>query len=110
MAKYLFTGSFTQEGAHGVIAEGGTGRREAITRLFESAGGSLESYYFAFGEDDFIVIGDVPSQEAAAAAALTVAASGAARVRTTVLLTPEQVDAARKLSPHYRAPGEIGES
>jgi hypothetical protein len=48
---------------------------------------------------------DLPGNEAAAAVAMTVAASGAATPRTTVLLTPEEVDAATKLSPTYRAPG-----
>ncbi len=110
MGKYLFTGSFTQAGAHGIIAEGGSGRRDAIASLCASAGGRLESYHFAFGSDDFFVIADVPSPEAAAAAALTVSASGAASVRTIVLMTPEEMDVAHKLSPHYRAPGEIGES
>jgi uncharacterized protein with GYD domain len=41
----------------------------------------------------------------AAAVALTVAASGAVRSRTTVLLTPEDVDEACRKSVSYRAPG-----
>ena len=68
-------------------------------------GGSLESFYWTFGTDDFHVIVDLPSPEAAAAVAMTVGASGGATARTTVLLTAEQVDAAAKLSPSYRAPG-----
>ena len=35
---------------------------------------------------------------------MTVGSAGAATVRTTVLLTAEQADAAAKLSPKYRAP------
>jgi sarcosine oxidase gamma subunit len=60
---------------------------------------------FAFGGDDFFIIADLPDNAAAAALALTVSASGAVNVRTVVLLTPEEVDAATKLSPSYRAPG-----
>ena len=105
MAKYLFTGSYTPEGAQGVLAEGGTGRRDATERVVASVGGTVESYYFAFGSDDFYLIADLPGHAAAAAGALTAAASGAIRVRTTVLITPEEVDAAAKLSPDYRAPG-----
>ena len=37
--------------------------------------------------------------------ATAVAAAGGARPRTIVLLTPEEVDAAMKLTPTYRAPG-----
>ena len=105
MAKYLFTGSYTPEGAKGVLAEGGTGRRDATERVVASVGGTVESYYFAFGSDDFHLIVDLPDHAAAAAGALTASASGAIRIQTTVLITPEEVDAAAKLSPDYRAPG-----
>lgn len=105
MAKYLYTGSYTPTGIKGVLAEGGSARRDAVVRLAESVGGSLESFYWGFGTDDFHLIVDLPTAEAAAAVAMTVAASGAASIRTTVLLTAEQVDAAAKLSPAYRAPG-----
>jgi len=106
MAKYLFTGSYTSEGAKGVLAEGGTRRREATERIVSSLGGTVEAYYFAFGSDDFYLIADLPDHAAAVAGALTGSASGALSVRTTVLLTPEDIDAAAKLSPTYRAPGE----
>lgn len=105
MPKYLVTGSYTLSGIKGVLAEGGTGRRDAVDKLAASLGGSIDSFYFAFGGDDFYVIVDLPSNEAAAAVAMTVAASGAANPKTVVLLTPEEVDAAAKVSPSYRAPG-----
>ncbi len=105
MPKFLFTGSYTPEGAQGVLAEGGTKRREATERLVASLGGTVESYYFAFGSDDFYLIADLPDHAAAVAGALTASASGAIRTRTTVLITPEEVDAASKLSPAYRRPG-----
>jgi uncharacterized protein with GYD domain len=105
MAKYLFTGSFTAEGARGLLAEGGTARRAAIEKLFATAGGTLESYYFAFGSDDFFIVGDLPDGASAAAAALTTSASGAVHTRTVVLLTPEEIDEAARKTPAYRAPG-----
>jgi len=105
MAKYLFTGSYTAEGARGVLAEGGTGRRRATERLVGSLGGNVEAYYFAFGSDDFYLIAELPDHAAAAAGALTASASGALHVRTVVLLTPEELDAAVKRSPSYRPPG-----
>jgi hypothetical protein len=48
----------------------------------------------------------VPDQVTASALALTVGASGAASVRTTVLVTPEEVDQAVKKTVRYRAPGK----
>ncbi len=105
MPKYLFTGSYTAEGAAGVLKEGGTGRRAATEKFVASVGGTVEAYYFAFGSDDFYLIADLPGNAAAAAGALTAAASGAIHTRTIVLITPEEVDAATKLSPTYRPPG-----
>jgi uncharacterized protein with GYD domain len=106
MGKYLFHGSFTTDGLRGIQKEGGTSRTKAVTTLAESLGGSLESYYFAFGDDSYFVVVDLPNDEAAAACALVVAASGAVSNSTIKLLTPAQVDAAVKLSPNYRAPGQ----
>lgn len=106
MGKYLFHGSFTTDGLKGIQKEGGTSRTKAVTALAESLGGSLESYYFAFGDDSYFVTVDLPDDEAAAACAIVVAASGAVSNSTVKLLTPAQVDAAVKLSPNYRAPGQ----
>ena len=105
MSKYLVTGSYTVQGVQGVLAEGGNGRVAAVTNLIESLGGSVESFYFGFGSDDFYVTVDLPGHTAAAAASAVVAAAGGARARIIVLLTADEVDAAAKLSPSYRAPG-----
>jgi uncharacterized protein with GYD domain len=105
MAKYLVRANYTVDGIKGVIKEGGSGRREAVSKLANSLGGSLESFYFAFGETDVFVIVDLPSPEAAAAISLAVGSAGGAGTTTTVLLTPEQMDEARTLTPDYRAPG-----
>ncbi len=106
MGKYLFRGSFTAVGLRGVMKDGGTSRPKAVAALAESVGGRLDAYYFAFGDDSYFVVCDLPNDEAAAACAMTVAASGAVSNSTVKLLTPEQVDAAAKLSPTYRAPGK----
>ncbi|KAF0846689.1 uncharacterized protein with GYD domain [Nocardia caishijiensis] len=70
--------SYFQEGAQGLLAQGGSARRGTITEMVESVVGSVESCYFAFGEDDLFVIGDVPDDVAAAALAIRTAATGAA--------------------------------
>ncbi len=103
--KYLFTGRYNTEGAKGLMADGGSGRRKAVEALAESVGGSVESMYFALGKDDVFLIADLPSNEAATAVALTVGSSGAVKVRTTVLMTTAEVDEAVKQSPAYRPPG-----
>jgi uncharacterized protein with GYD domain len=105
MPKYLVEATYTVEGVKGVQSAGGSSRRDAIAALAESAGGQLESFYFAFGERDVYTVVDLPDNESATAVALTVNASGAVKVRTTVLVTAEEVDAAAKRSVEYRAPG-----
>ena len=105
MAKYMFQGSYTAEGARGVLKDGGSARRAAVEKLAASTGGKLESFYFTFGADDFVIIVDAPDNVSAAAVAMTVASSGAVSLRTTVLLTTEQADEVAKRVVDYRAPG-----
>jgi uncharacterized protein with GYD domain len=105
MPKYLLRVNYTAEGAKGLIQDGGSKRRAIAQRAAESVGGKVESFYFAFGDTDAYVVADLPDAASAAAIALTVSASGGAAVGTTVLLTPEEVDAAAKKSPLYSAPG-----
>jgi uncharacterized protein with GYD domain len=105
MPKYLIEASYTREGVEGVLSKGGSSRRDAVADTAKSLGGELEAFYFALGERDAVVIADLPDNEAAAAVALTVNAAGGATAKTTVLLTPEQVDDAAKRSVDYRPPG-----
>ncbi len=97
--------SYTTEGARGLLKEGGTGRRAAVQKLTESLGGKVEAFYFAYGEDDAYVLIDVPDATSGLAVSLAVNASGAVRVSTIPLITPEEIDAACKKSVAYRAPG-----
>jgi uncharacterized protein with GYD domain len=105
MAKFLWQVSYTLQGAQGLQKEGGSGRRAAVQRLLEQAGGKLESFYFALGEADVYVLADLPDAKTAAAVSLAVNAAGAARLRTVMLVTPEEMDAAAKHPVEYRAPG-----
>src|SRR3954464_15338352 len=102
MPKYLVEASYTVEGVKGIQSAGGSSRRDAIAALAESVGGQLESFYFVFGERDAYTVVDLPDDESATAFALMVNASGAVKVRTTVLLTPEEVDAALRRVPRPR--------
>ena len=106
MARYLYYGNFIGDGLKGLVKDGGSGRVAAVKKLFESVGGKLESYYFAFGEYDYFIIADLPDNVSAASASLTVNASGLVRNSTVVLMTPEEVDQAVKKSVTYRGPGQ----
>lgn len=133
MAKYLAQISYTVEGTKGLLKEGGTKRlemveqltkdlrtpatpvqpptlmsfcsMEALDHMVKGVGGTLEAFYYAFGDYDLIVIMDLPDNASAAALSLAVSAGGASKVKTTVLLTPEEIDQAAKKSVHYQPPG-----
>jgi uncharacterized protein with GYD domain len=106
MPKYLFQGSYTEQGLKGLLKEGGSGRLKAAEELVKSVGGKLEVCYWAFGGDDFVLVVDIPSNVDVAAASFTANASGAVKVQTTVLMTAEEVDQAVKKSVAYRPPGQ----
>jgi len=105
MPKYLVHGNYTEQGLKGLLKDGGSKRREVVEQLVTGMGGRLEALYFAFGGDDLFIIADVPSSVDCTAGALMVNASGAVKLRTTVLITPEEVDEATKKTVNYRPPG-----
>ncbi len=107
MPKYLIQASYTADGLKGLLREGGTKRRTAVQQLVESVGGKLETMYFGFGSDDVHIIIDAPDNVAVAAATLTAGAAGAATsMRTSVLLSPEDIDRASEKTVRYQPPGQ----
>ena len=104
--KYLLEVSYTSEGAKGLLKGGGSARRKVVEEMTAGMKGKVEAFYFAFGENDAVVIADLPDNASASVIALRVAASGAARTRTTVLVTPEEVDDAANRQLVYRPPGQ----
>ncbi len=105
MPKYLVAASYTADGIAGLVQVGGPGRRAKVTEAIERLGGSVEAFYFALGETDAYLILDLPDHESATAISLAVNGSGAVRVSTTLLLTPEQMDEATRKSVDYLPPG-----
>ena len=106
MPKYLFQASYVGEGIKGLLKEGCSKLRETVEQTVKGMGGTLEAFYYAFGEDDVIAISDFPDNINAAALALMINASGAVELKTTVLMTPEEVDQATKKTIDYRPPGK----
>jgi uncharacterized protein with GYD domain len=105
MPKYLLKVNYTLDGVKGVLAKGASARRAAAEAAAKSVGGTLESFYFAFGDTDVYVIGDFPDNAAAAALALAVTAGGGATVETVVLLTTDEADKAVAHKVGYTPPG-----
>jgi uncharacterized protein with GYD domain len=105
VAKYLFQAKYTAQGLKGLLKDGGSKRREVVQRATESLGGTMECFFFAFGDADVIGIADLPDNVSASTFSLLITAAGGAKVKTTVLITPEEVDQAVKNVVDYRPPG-----
>ena len=106
MPKYLFQGSYTEEGLKGLLKEGGTKRLEALKQAIESLGGTLEAFYYAFGDNDFYFIADNPDSISVLTGSILAGATGTVKLKTTVLITPEEVDEAVKKTMDWRPPGQ----
>jgi uncharacterized protein with GYD domain len=105
MPKYLIQASYTTEGIHGLVGDSASGRRADVQAAVKAVGGKVEAFYYAFGDHDTIIILDLPDNVTAAAVSLTTSGTGTVRVRTTPLLTVEEVDKALEIKLRYRAPG-----
>ncbi len=105
MPKYLIEASYTAEGSKGLLKDGGTKRRQAAEAALKSAGATLDAFYYAFGDNDAFVIVDAPDHASVMAASVAINASGAVTTKTTVLLTPEEMDQAVKKTVAYTPPG-----
>jgi uncharacterized protein with GYD domain len=105
MPKYLWKVCYTKVGVRGVAEKGASSRRDAVKAAIESLGGMLECIYFAFGDADVYVIGELPDNESAAALALAANGSEGLTIQTVVLMTPEEFDAASQREVSFRPPG-----
>jgi uncharacterized protein with GYD domain len=106
MPKYMIQASYAGEGLKGLLKEGGTKRRETVAQAIEGMGGKLESFYYAFGDYDVVGVADMPDNVSSVAFSMMVNASGTINAKTTVLLTPEEIDQATKKTVEYRPPGQ----
>jgi len=105
MPKFLFTAKYTPAGLKGLFKDGGSKRKADLSDAVKELNGTMESIYFSFGENDIYSIVSLPDNVSAATVALNINACGAAKVKTTVLLNPEEIDEATKKAMKYRPPG-----
>jgi uncharacterized protein with GYD domain len=106
MPKYMIQASYVGEGLKGLLNEGGTKRHQTVAKAIEGMGGTLESFYYAYGDYDVVGIADMPDNVSSVAFSLMVNASGVINAKTTVLLTPEEIDQATKKTVDFRPPGQ----
>ena len=105
MPTYLWRASYTTDGVKGLVREGGSKRRSIVQQMVEKAGGKLHAFYFALGEADVFSIAEFPDTATAVAVSATVNATGMVHLSSTLLVTPEEFDAAAQKTIAYRPPG-----
>ena len=105
MIKFLIKASYTSEGVKGLLKAGGTSRKQVVEKMINDLGGKMEAFYYALGDTDVYVIAELPDTNTVAAVSLTINSTGLVSVSTTILINPEEVDRASKISVNYRTPG-----
>jgi uncharacterized protein with GYD domain len=108
MSVYLMRFSYTPETWSRLI-QNPEDRRDAARAYIEKVGGSLQGFWYGFGEFDGYAIFEAPDNVSITGVVLAIASGGAlARVETTVLMTVEDTLAAlgKAKSISYRRPGE----
>jgi|GraSoiStandDraft_30_1057271.scaffolds.fasta_scaffold3659205_1 uncharacterized protein with GYD domain len=105
MPKFLARVTLNAEGVRLLRQDKGSGRRAAVTRSVEAAGGKVEAFYFAYGQDDTIIIADYPDAASATAVSLVGNSTGVVRVSMTPLITVEEMDRAVDKAATLPSPG-----
>ena len=105
MPLYLWQATYTPTGTKGLMKDGGSKRKQLVGQMVEKTGGKLHSFYYAFGETDVYAIAEFPDHATALAASMAVNSAGVVQLRSTLLLSAEEVDAATKKSIAYTPPG-----
>ena len=86
MPKYLIQASYTAEGLKALKKESPLNRMWVVKDAVASVAGKLDSMYWALGEDEAILILDLPDAQTAAALSMHVGAAGLVRTKTTRLI------------------------
>jgi uncharacterized protein with GYD domain len=105
MTKFLIKAAYTSEGVKGLLKTGGISRKQAIEKMVTELGGKLEAFYYALGEMEVYAIIEVPDIATVTAVSLNINASGMVSTSGTILIAPEEIDKATKISVSYRVPG-----
>ncbi len=107
MPKYLIEATYSDEGLLGLAADGAAKRLRDVKAAAKSLGGKVDAFYYSFGDSDVVGIADFPDNSAAAAFSMVATSSGAVSLRTTPLLTGDEMDKsiAKMAKAKYRAPG-----
>ena len=87
MPQFMYEVSYSEE-AWATMVRYPQNRRDIVRPIIERVGGTIEGFWHTFGENDAIVIVDLPDNATAAALAMAASASGAMKsIRTVPLMS-----------------------
>ncbi len=97
MSVYMYQASYSGDALKALV-KNPQDRTGAARAAIEANGGTMIGAWMAFGEDDLLVIADMPDDESMAGVALAISSTGAiVGGKTTKLLTLDQaVDSMKK--------------
>ncbi len=109
MSVYMYQASYSAAAIKALIANP-EDRSGVVRAVIEANGGTMIGAWMSFGENDVVIIAEMPGDESMAAVAMAVAATGAiVSGKSTQLLTMGQaVDAmtkAQAVAKMYSPPG-----
>ena len=94
MARYLLEFSYTKEAVAALVKKP-EDRSVAVGELISKLGGRLLDFYFTFGDCDGVLIAELPDNVAALAVDMASVTPGhVSKIKTTILLTPQEAMAA----------------
>lgn len=109
MPTYMVLGTYNAQGRAGLIAEGGSGRYEETTALFEGQlGGTIHYYAFLQGPYDFVLIVELADETTFLAPVMLATAGGAFTAVTARVISPQEFDmiASTARDLQFRSSGE----
>ena len=107
MAFYLLQAAYTPE-AWANLTRHPQDREQAVRPVVERLGGSVQGFWWSFGEYDAVVVVQMPDNVSAAAFSIAASASGALKAaKTTPLISIEEGVGAMRMAAEaaYRPPG-----
>jgi uncharacterized protein with GYD domain len=108
MAYFLYQAAYTSESWANQMKHPKR-REDALRPVIEKLGGSLEAFWYAFGEYDVIAICKMPDSVSASAFSLAASAGGAVKsIKTTPLISSDEMIASLRKSVEcgYKPPGK----
>ena len=103
----MYSGNYTAKVPAGLLNDEGKAREEEAEKAAASMGGSLEAYYWCYGEMDFMMIINVPSEEMAIKFSLTSAPPVFFNGKLTPLISVDTMEAATTLVPLHQTPRRV---